>query len=511
MNQLHSLSIILLFVSVNLSAQVQIQWQKCLGGTVYDRANSIQQTSDGGYVVAGRTESTDGDVSGNHGGEDYWIVKLDDSGNLQWQKCLGGTDDDLAQSIQQTSDGGYVVAGQTQSTDGDVSGNHPGSFDYWIIKLDVSGNLQWQKCLGGSSQEMAYSIQQTFDGGYVVAGQTQSTDGDVSGNHGAYDSWIVKLDGSGNLQWQKCLGGTSGDVTFSIQQTSDAGYIVGGYTWSTDGDVTGNHGSQDYWIAKLDSSGNLQWQKCLGGTIGDVNYSIQQTSDGGYILAGQTQSTDGDVTSNHGYSDYWIVKLDSSGDFQWQKCLGGPLSDEAYSIQQTLDGGFVVAGKTFSTDGDVSGNHGLYDYWIVKLDTSGNFQWQKCLGGPLSDEAYSIQQTSDGGYILAGQTQSTNGDVSGNHGSFDYWIVKLNLITEVSIVEESKTSLFPNPSSEIVSINLPENTTRIEIYNTSGEKVKELVPQKEVAEIGVKDLPAGLYVVRMYGANGVVTTKFIRE
>jgi hypothetical protein len=187
--------------------------------------------------------------------------------------------------------------------------------------------------------------------------------------------------------------------------------------------VTVNHGSQDCLIVKLDTHGNIQWQKSLGGSGFDSIASIQQTSDGSYIIAGVLESSDSDVTGG-GY-DFWIVKLDSLGTLQWQKSLGGSDNDEAKSIQQTSDGGYIIAGSSFSNNGDVTGNHGNQDYWIVKLDSLGTIQWQKSLGGSEEDEAKSIQQTSDGGYIIAGSSFSNNGDVTGNHGGFDYWIVKL--------------------------------------------------------------------------------------
>jgi len=347
-----------------------IQWQKCLGGTVTDEANSIQQTSDGRFIVAGYTFSNDGDVSGNHGNSDYWVVKLNSSGDILWQRCLGGTDDDYAYSIQQTSDGGFIVAGQTYSNDGDVSGNH-GYDDAWVVKLNSSGDIEWQKCLGGTDDDYAYSIQQTSDGGFIVTGYTESNDGDVSGNHSNWgwdDAWVVKLNSSGDIEWQKCLGGTNDDRAYSIQQTSNGGFIVAGYTYSNDGDVSGNHGYWDAWVVKLNSSGDIEWQKCLGGTSDDYANSIQQTSDGGFIVAGRTNSNDGDVSANHGgYSDAWIVKLNSSGDIEWQKCLGGTSDDYANSIQQTSDSGFIVVGYTFSNDYDVSENHGYDDAWVVKL------------------------------------------------------------------------------------------------------------------------------------------------
>jgi hypothetical protein len=228
----------------------EIIWQKILGGSSDDYAFSIQQTPDGGYIVAGYTESNDGDVKGNHENGDFWIVKLDKDGNIEWQKTLGGSNWDWAFSVQQTPDGGYIVAGFTWSNDGDVSGNH-GSLDAWIVKLDKDGNIEWQKTLGGSGNDWATSVQQTTDGGYIVAGGTYSTDGVIRGNHGSLDAWVVKLDGNGNMQWQKALGGSGSDSAWSVQQTTDGGYIVAGFTKSNDGDVTGNHGSADFWVVKL--------------------------------------------------------------------------------------------------------------------------------------------------------------------------------------------------------------------------------------------------------------------
>ena len=425
---------IFILISINIYAQVPgIQWKKCLGGTGDDRANYIKQTSDGGFIIAGQTNSNNGDVSGNHGGYDSWIVKLSNSGDIEWKKCLGGNGTDVSTSIQQTNDGGFIVAGYTSSNDSNVSGNH-GGYDYWIVKLSNSGDIEWQKCLGGENDDRANSIQQTNDGGYIVAGRSASIYGDVSGNHCGYDYWIVKLNSLGDIEWQKCLGGNGPEVSTSIQQTNDGGYIVAGYTFSNNSDVSGNHGGDDYWIVKLNNSGDIEWRKCYGGTHDDYAKCIQQTNDGGFIVAGYTLSNDGDVSGNHDsngtYYDGWIVKLNNLGDIEWQKCLGGTNDDYATYIQQTSDGGFIVAGYTDSNDGDVSGNHGLYggyrhDYWIVKLSNSGDIEWQKCLGGTNNDYATCIQQTNDGGFIVGGYACSNNGDVSGNHGTNDAWIVKL--------------------------------------------------------------------------------------
>ncbi len=502
-----------LFFSSQSKAQTpDIQWQKCLGGTSTDAAGSIQQTADGGYIVAGYTYSNDGDVTVNYGAYDYWVVKLNSSATIEWEKSLGGSENDKANVVQQTSDGGYIIAGYTKSTDGDVSGNHGGVSDAWVVKLDNAGAIQWQKCLGGTGSEYAYSIQQTSDGGYIVAGQTYSNDGDVSGIHGDGDGWVVKLDNTGAIQWQKCLGGTGVDYTYSVRQTSDGGYITIGYTTSTDGDISGNHGDYDVWVVKLDHVGAIQWQKCLGGTGLDKAWSIQQTPDAGYIVAGYTKSNDGDVAGNHGDYDAWVVKLDNAGAIQWQKCLGGTGSDSGNFIQQTTDGGYIVVGPTTSTDGDVAGNHGGNDVWVVKLDNAGAIQWQKCLGGSDVETAFSIQQTSDEGYIFSGFTTSTNGDVSGNHGGEDAWVVKLSEsdITDVSVLDNTnEVSIFPNPTSSSIQIKgLKDGVYTLIIINALGQFVQDFfITSPANTVLDLSHLPGGVYHLQIMDKDGRIEQK----
>jgi PKD repeat protein len=355
--------------SVQLNAVPEgpaLDWQRCLGGSMTEILYSIQETNDGGYITAGYAYSYDGDVSGHHGGwTDAWVVKLNSDGTFQWQQCLGGTGDDSAWSIIQTNDGGYSLAGRTTSDNGDVSGNHGGG-DAWVVKINLDREIEWQRCLGGSGDDSAYSIQQTGDDGFIIAGDTYSNDGNVSGNHGGADAWVVKLDRNGTLEWQQCLGGSNYDCARSIRETDDGGYIIAGETHSNDGNVSGNHGSADAWVVKLNSGGALQWQKCLGGTSGDTVYSIEPAEGGGYLIAGETHSDDGDVSGKHGKWDGWVVKLDSGGTPEWQRCLGGSEGDSLRSIVKISDGSFITAGVTYSNDGDVSGNHGSGDYWVVK-------------------------------------------------------------------------------------------------------------------------------------------------
>ncbi|MDR2353179.1 MAG: T9SS C-terminal target domain-containing protein [Deltaproteobacteria bacterium] len=402
----------------------EIEWQKTFGGSFRDEVHSFQKTSDGGFILAGMTESKDGDVTGRRGNSDFWIVKIDRQGNLKWQKTLGGVSRDSAHSIDETSDGGFIVSGVTFSEDGDVQGKHGGD-DFWIVKLNVLGNLEWQKCLGGSETDISNSIQETSDGGFITTGLSRSRDGDATENHGGFDYWIVKLDRQRNIQWQKSLGGSGNDYANNVLETADGGFIIIGASDSADGDVTDNHGESDAWIVKLNSQGNLEWQKSLGGSLEDSINSIQQTSDGGFIAVGQTKSRDGDVTENHGGDDLWIIKMDSQGNVLWQKTYGGSDYDKADSIQETSDGGFIAAGLTQSRDGDVTKNHGGWDYWILKLDDQGNLEWQKSLGGSLVDLAIRALETDGGGYLVAGTARSKDGDVANGFGGDDIWIVKL--------------------------------------------------------------------------------------
>lgn len=461
-----------------------------------DESESARQTADGGYVIAGYSGSNDGNVTGNHGFWDFWIVKLSGSGNIQWQQSLGGTDNDFAFAVQQTSDEGFVIAGSSESNNGDVSGNHGGA-DFWIIKLDAGGNLQWQKCLGGTGYDIAQSVQQTADGGYVAAGYSNSNDGDVTGHHGGNDYWIVKLDNVGDLQWQKSLGGTGIDEASSITQTTGGGYLVAGSSSSNDGDVTGFHGGSDYWVVKLDGIGNIQWEKCFGGTVSDIAYAVRQTYDGGFVVAGLSNSSNGDVTGNHGGSDHWIIKLNGSGNLQWQQCLGGSGNDNARSVQQTSDSGYVVTGSTLSNNGDVSGNHGGSDYWLVKLDGIGNIQWQVCMGGTLSDQAYSVYQTADEGYFVTGFSISNNGDVTGNHGGWDYWVVKLSPVVGIEEVSSrSSSTLFPNPfsTSATISFGRELRNATFTLYNLLGEVVSETSNIKgDSFQINRGTIPGGVY------------------
>jgi hypothetical protein len=389
--------------------------------------SSIRQTKDDGYIVIGSIN----EVSSGYSTEDIRVVKLNPAGDIQWQKVLGGDGFDSGRSIEPTTDGGYILTGLTDSDNtGDVGPNHGGS-DVWVVKLNPAGDIQWQKVLGGEGFDSGRSIDQATDGGYILTGLTDSDNtGDVGPNHGGSDVWVVKLNPAGIIQWQKVLGGEGFDSGRSIEHTPGGEFILTGVTDSDNtGDVGPNHGGSDVWVVKLNPAGIIQWQKVLGGYGFESGRDIVQATDGGYILTGPTDSDNtGDVGPNHGESDIWAVKLNPAGDIQWQKVLGGEGFESGRGTDQATDGGYILTGPTDSDNtGDVGPNHGGSDVWVVKLNPAGIIQWQKVLGGYGFESGRSIEHTTGGGFILTGLTDSDNtGDVGPNQGGSAIWVVKLN-------------------------------------------------------------------------------------
>ena len=507
-------TLLLFFATLYMTAQPGIDWQKSLGGSLADAANEIVQTTDGGYILVGYSKSDDGDVTTNQGDADYWVVKLDSSGTIDWQKSYGGSDEDIASSIQQTTDGGYIVAGTSKSINGDVTGNH-GSKDYWVLKLSAIGNIVWEQSYGGTADDSAASVRQTADGGYIIAGYSKSTDGDVTGNNGVADYWMLKLTSTGTISWQKSYGGTDVEYPESVRETSDGGYIVVGFSRSVDGDVTGNHGYYDYWVLKLDHTGSLVWEKSYGGTTFDYGTSIEQTTDGGYIVAGISKSNDGDVTGNHGLDDFWVLKITDIGAITWQKSYGGSSFDYAYGIKETNDGGYIVAGYTSSNNYDVLGNHGQSDYWILRITSTGAISWQDCLGGSLEDYAFSIDITSDYGYVLTGWGKSSDGNASGNNGDYDYWVVKLEPdsvgVSEIS--DSNVLSVFPNPASSQINVRVENmlSDTAFAIFDITGKTVLTGTISEENGQIDLGRLAPGMYDIQIQTGDKKANSRFVKK
>jgi uncharacterized delta-60 repeat protein len=347
-------------------------WTRTYGGSYHDRAHAVQQTTDGGYIVAGLTQSFG---AGNY---DFYLVKTNPLGDTLWTRTYGGSSEDWATSLQQTADGGYIVVGYTYSFGA-------GNRDFYMVKTNSLGDTLWTRTHGGTNVDGAWSVQQTADGGYIVAGYTYSS------GVGCCDSYLVKTNSQGDTLWTRTYGGSSYDDAYSVQQTADGGYIVAGTTNSF------GAGWYDFYLVKTDSLGNTLWSRTYGGSSEDWGNSVQQTADGGYIVAGGARSF------GAGPFDFYLVKTNRLGDTLWTRTYGGSHDDRASSVQQTADGGYIGAGYTYSFG---AGTPTYNNFYLVKTNSLGDTLWTRTYGGSRQENALSVQQTADGGYIMAGYTYS---------------------------------------------------------------------------------------------------------
>lgn len=476
-------------------------WAKTYGGIGNDYASSIQETSDGGYIVAGYTNSF------GAGGLDFWILKLDGSGNICWQKTYGRNEWDSAFAIQQTTDGGYIVAGRIgyppPPEEISVSGAKTTSScsGIWILKLDSNGEISWQYCYGMSQVDKPTSIRQTTDGGYIVIGNTHSSF--------PADIWVLKLNGNGEIAWQKTYGGSGFDYAYSIQQTTNGGYIIAGSTESF-GSVW-----DEFWVLRLESDGNISWQKTYRVSDLVLNSSILQTADGGYILAGDA----GDPVFRFGIH---VLKLDGNGTIIWQKFYEEFDCDDLdyfSSIQQTSDGGYIIAGEVEYNAGYPDFD---YDCWLLKLDNNGDVIWRKVY--KASNSITSLQQTTDGGYIVTAHAGflimklDSNGEipfcdivVTRNVKVSETFIsdVDTNIVGQSTSATITDTNVSPQESSaEITTICGGDYCSIEQIYGEHSEEVEIL---RYFRDNILSKTPEGQEIIRLYYEWSPMIVKAMEE
>jgi hypothetical protein len=448
-------------------------WTRTYGGPSEEKAFCVQQTSDNGYVLVGYTYSF------GAGWMDFYLVRTDSLGDTLWTKAYGGTDNDIGRYVQQTSDGGYIVTGSTESFGS-------GSRAVWLLKTDEYGDTIWTKTFGWTNAtNVGFSVQQTSDEGYIIGGSTQQ------------HMLLIKTDTGGNAEWIREYGILSYSQGFSVQQTSDGGYVLAGLYYEP------NH--RDFYFVKTDALGDTLWSKRYGLLDDDECYAVQETSDGGYILVGAS----GLLYDRFG-PDVFVVKTDTKGDTLWTRQYGGPWEDLGNSIQQTPEGGYIITGYTVTY-----GSYG-YDLYTLRIDSQGDTIWSKKLNGPgVTQWGHSVQVTSDGGYIIAGWTSTNDCDV---------YLIKI--APDPYYIEENK-SFFPkaqiltaSPNPFQNQINIKWRTTYdcqvidLEICDIAGRLVKDFCPMRSALQATAlswdgtddsnKTLPSGVYFLKLrtegYGA-----------
>jgi hypothetical protein len=532
------LLLLLLFYSCFIQSQ-DILWEKSYGGLHADYLFDAQPTADYGFILAGSSlsDKTGNKNENNHGDLDYWIWKMDEKGNLDWQKSLGGSGFDLLQSIKNTKDGGFILAGTSNSPQtpkgaiGNKKEDCKGITDFWVIKLNAKGEEQWQKTIGGDGQDELLCAFQTSDGGYMLGGSSNSTlspkkditekgtidvKPDLTGKtekcRGNMDYWIVKLDNTGAVQWQKTYGGEYADVLRSMEQTADGGYILGGYSNSPrSGDKTeANSGIGDYWILKIDTVGEIEWQKTYGGNGDNQLYVIHQTTDGSYIAGGNSNSTSalsfmGGTVSNG--TDYWVMKMDEKGEVIWSKTYNFGKVDILTSLVENEDHTFLIGGYAQSESDQgakgglqlkVSGDkEGINDYIALKISDTGEELWKKTVGSKGEDILRKLIETRDGGYLLAGTSNSKSSqDKNSTIGGNDFWVVKLK---DKEKPEETKAKIeaIPNPvitfTNIIIGYDFEQGTASV--YDLLGRQLQHFEIHSRTVPVDLTNYPQGVYII----------------
>ena len=472
-------SILIIIHGFNTFAQTpSIEWQKCFGGSNYDNGYSIIQTSNNGYIAVGYTQSNDYDAINNHSlNVDAFIVKLSANDSTEWIRCYGGSNGDFYNSVIGTPDNCFLLSGITSSNNGDVTNNH-GNTDGWIVKIDSSGEIIWQKCYGGSGVDVLSKIINTYDGGFICKGYSKSNDGDVVNPSLDKRGWVLKLDSLGNILWSKCYGDSIENYFHDIAQTNDGGYILSGKK------ILNGFNQGKIWIVKLNEIGEVDWQIEYG-TIYDDIHSIKPLHDGSYIGVGTI------VDTNSGFDYGYVIKLNNIGTLEWTQGLGDGFSGNVLnSIEVISDSCFVMGGTGIN-------QFNCTDFWFIKMKNNGQIIWEQFYGDLHYEDLNSFQHTTDLGFVLIGSTSS---EWPGYHGDYDLWIVKLS--AEMGITETSQNinfQIYPNPAQDNLTVKVDPALLNqpFQIFSISGQLVLSGKLTSENSEIHLNSISEGVYLLQI--------------
>lgn len=533
------LYLLIFFISYFVHSQ-DIIWEKSYGGKHADYLFDAQPTADYGFILAGSSlsDKTGNKTDDNHGDLDFWIWKMNEKGEPDWQKSFGGAGFDLLQSIKSTRDGGFILAGTSNSENGfQKNENCKGITDFWVIKLNAAGAEQWQRTIGGNGQDELLCAFQTKDGGYILGGSSSSNPPSILNSipeekaqpttkedlynkseksRGNMDYWVVKLNKEGDIEWQKTYGGQYADLLRSMEQTSDNGYILAGYSTSpVSGDKTdADKGMGDYWIIKINDVGEIQWQNTYGSDGDDQPYVIHQTSDEGYIVGGNSNSRNaltplGGIVSNG--TDFWVLKLDNKGDILWSKTYDFGKTDILTSLVVNTNKSYLIGGhaKTESKRSlvtDLAGKagvnkekDGINDYIALKIDDKGEELWNKTVGSGGEDILRTLIETRDGGYLMAGTSDATSSkDKNSNIGSNDFWVVKLKDKTKVEKVK-SGIEAIPNPVADYTNVIIGHDFTKgtATLVDISGLTLQSFSISNRTVPLDLSKYAEGIYIIKI--------------
>lgn len=513
------------------------QWDKRYGGKGTDVCEAAVINADGTYTLVGYSDSeNDGDKTQScQGLDDFWVVKIDAQGNKLWDKRYGGNQPDVPFDIKATPDGGYIILGQSASSaSGDKSQNSRGSFDCWVVKLDMNGNKQWDRRYGTPSFDYSGYIAIAKDNGYLISATTvgegldkTQPNWDTSGFYS--DAWLIRIDSFGNKLWDKRYGGIEAENCTGLIATDDGGFVfISSSLSDSSGDKTqSSKGGYDVWVVKIDSDGTKIWDKAIGGTDDDSPNSFALTADGGFIIGARSYSPIGGDKTVPNEADYWIVKVDKDGNKMWDKAYGGNFNDDLSFVATTLDGGFLFSGRSNSElSGDKTENNlGHSQLWLVKTDSLGNKEWDKTIFS--ADAGYGFAaQTIDNCFItwmgLAGKTEGynteINRDITGN--TPDYWVMKfcMDPVGMEEISTEAQVNVYPNPFLKDFSINIRKDNLRqaaFFITNSFGQAIYKQQEQSLNSEytksVDLSYLPAGIYFLDVTTETDHVVKRIIKE
>lgn len=528
------LAFLFVFSGIFIAVSQKVSWEKTYGGLHADYLFDIQPTPDYGFILAGSSVS---DVGGSKseskvGVLDFWLWKMSETGKLEWQRSFGGDGIDMLNSLVITSDGGMLLGGTSNSQKGyDKTQNSFGGNDFWVLRLDPFGNILWQNTYGGKGEDKLAKVIQTRDGGFLIGGSSSSnrifdaTKQEVVENaksensRGNLDYWVIKVNSAGEMEWQRTLGGRFADILKTVVETPDGGYLLGGISNSPQsGDKTEkNLGEFDYWIVKLDQTGKTEWQRTIGGEGDDRLVDIIITESKKILIAGYSNSgiSYNKEVSNRGTStDIWVIMLNEDGLQEWQKTYNVDSYTLLTGVTKTSDQAFMLGGYSQKSllDKRKKGTVGS-DYFAIKIDSLGEQRWKRELGSSSRDVLSRIVETRDGGYILAG---TSNGKISkskqsSNIGMEDFWIVKLG-DDDKDKKPKRMIEAYPNPTNNVtnVLVGFDFDYGTATMYDIAGRQLQHFEITSRTVPVSLQGLPIGVYLITIKTNKGSETVKILK-